>query len=67
MNETINKYIMQLYRDDRIDKDCKTCQEDFIPRLMNGARLSDIFAPRHKASENCKSGKHPHCTCDTCF
>lgn len=25
------------------------------------------FAPRHKASETCRSGKHSHCSCDTCF
>jgi hypothetical protein len=25
------------------------------------------FAPSHKASERCMSGKRPHCTCDTCF
>jgi hypothetical protein len=23
--------------------------------------------PSHDASPNCKSGKHSHCTCDTCF
>ena len=23
--------------------------------------------PRHNASATCESGKHPHCTCDTCF
>jgi hypothetical protein len=25
------------------------------------------FHPSHDASESCKSGKHPHCTCDSCF
>lgn len=25
------------------------------------------FHPSHDASERCESGKHPHCTCDTCF
>lgn len=23
--------------------------------------------PSHTASEMCQSGKHNHCTCDTCF
>lgn len=23
--------------------------------------------PSHDASQNCQSGKHPHCSCDTCF
>jgi len=27
----------------------------------------DLYAPRHKASTRCESGKKPHCTCDRCF
>lgn len=26
----------------------------------------EIF-PHHDASPRCQSGKHSHCTCDTCF
>lgn len=25
------------------------------------------FHPSHDASERCQSGKHAHCSCDTCF
>ncbi len=25
------------------------------------------FHPHHDASDRCESGKHNHCTCDTCF
>jgi hypothetical protein len=25
------------------------------------------FFPPHDASVNCESGRHNHCTCDTCF
>jgi hypothetical protein len=25
------------------------------------------MGPRHQPSPRCESGKHPHCTCDTCF
>lgn len=25
------------------------------------------FHPAHDASDRCESGKHPHCSCDTCF
>jgi hypothetical protein len=25
------------------------------------------FHPHHDASERCESGKHSHCSCDTCF
>jgi hypothetical protein len=27
----------------------------------------DPMMPRHTPSDRCESGKHPHCTCDTCF
>lgn len=27
----------------------------------------DPMMPYHDASDRCESGKHPHCTCDTCF
>lgn len=27
----------------------------------------DEMMPPHDASSRCESGKHPHCTCDTCF
>jgi hypothetical protein len=37
--------------------ECKTCD----------AYRHETMAPRHTASPNCQSGKHPHCTCDTCF
>jgi hypothetical protein len=29
--------------------------------------VSVFGGPRHEASKNCKSGKHNHCSCDTCF
>jgi len=60
-------YILRIENEGFIDRDCKMCQEVFIPRLINGAHLSDIHAPSHKASRRCESGKHAHCTCDTCF
>jgi hypothetical protein len=25
------------------------------------------FGPPHNASPKCESGRHSHCTCDTCF
>lgn len=27
----------------------------------------ETFFPHHYASDRCESGKHSHCTCDTCF
>lgn len=37
---------------------CATCDRDPGRRQM---------MPPHDASERCESGKHPHCSCDTCF
>lgn len=45
-----------------IDPECDFCQREFLSHL----RL-DPFAPRHTAMDTCRSGKRPHCTCDTCF
>ena len=30
-------------------------------------RETSDFHPSHDASDRCESGKHSHCTCDTCF
>lgn len=45
-----------------LDPNCAMCRNLFYshPKL-------DPFAPRHKAMPTCRSGKRPHCTCDTCF
>lgn len=37
--------------------ECKFC--DF--------HRDDPRMPSHTPSENCKSGKRPHCTCDVCY
>lgn len=37
--------------------ECKTCDE----------WRDEKFHPAHDASPRCQSGKHSHCTCDTCF
>jgi hypothetical protein len=37
--------------------ECKTCDE----------WRDEKFHPAHDASPRCQSGKHAHCTCDTCF
>ncbi len=50
-----------------INPNCKTCQSIYYPHLKDGKDIWSIFAPRHKPSNMCQSGKRPHCTCDTCF
>jgi len=37
---------------------CSTCDRD-----PEGRQLM----PPHTASDRCESGKHDHCSCDTCF
>jgi len=63
----IYEYVLNLEKDEEIDRFCKMCQQVFIPQLMEGKKLHNVFGPRHKASKRCESGKRPHCTCDTCF
>ena len=64
---TIEEYIRELENKGMLDPNCRTCQNVFYPAIRNGMQYTDIFAPRHKASPRCRSGKYPHCTCDTCF
>lgn len=44
-----------------IDPTCAGCREWY--EHPN----ADPFAPHHKASNLCESGKRPHCTCEVCF
>lgn len=37
--------------------ECKYCDDSRTDQMM----------PYHDASRNCESGKHHHCTCDTCY
>ena len=64
---TIEEKIKWLEDNKEIDPNCKTCQNVFYPALRKGIEIGSIFAPRHKPMKSCRSGKHPHCTCDTCF
>ncbi len=67
MTQAIQEYIDKLEKDGLIDPNCNTCLNYFYPLIMAGRNLYNIFAPRHKPSDRCESGKHPHCSCDTCF
>ena len=56
---------------------CKTCfnQIALVNERTGATSLSVTMdwekpfglMPRHEASSNCESGRHNHCTCDTCF
>lgn len=39
-----------------LEETCEMC------KMIKGG-----FGPSHFASTLCRSGKHAHCTCDTCF
>jgi hypothetical protein len=43
------------------DPNCSGCKP-----ILDHPRL-DPFQPSHKPSSYCRSGKRPHCTCDSCF
>ena len=62
---TIEERIVKWEELGMLDRDCPTCRREFYPLLRKGA--VSIFAPSHKASPACESGKRPHCTCDRCF
>ena len=64
---SIQVFITQFEKEGELDPNCRTCVEQFYSKLVSGIKFSDIFAPRHKASKRCESGKHNHCSCDVCF
>ena len=63
MNESREEQIARWEKDGLLVPDCAGCKEFYEAK----GKPSDVFAPRHQPSSGCKSGKHPHCTCDTCF
>jgi hypothetical protein len=44
-----------------------TCSGCAIYYETPDKRPSQIMHPHHVPSKSCESGKHPHCTCDTCW
>jgi len=63
-NETRAEQITRWEQEGRLDPECPFCQREFYAAE---SKPYDVFAPNHKASEGCESGKRAHCTCDTCF
>jgi hypothetical protein len=61
-NETRDETIARMERDGMLDPTCPGCRERY-----EAANPLDVFAPRHKASANCESGKRAHCSCDRCW
>ncbi len=65
MPESREEQLRRLESAGLIDPKCPTCQREVYqhPEKMP----ADVFMPPHRASVKCESGKHPHCTCSTCF
>ena len=61
ITETREQKIARLEAQGRLDPNCAGCKEFYEHPNV------DPFAPNHKASDYCESGKRPHCTCDICF
>ena len=64
IDEAPSERIARLEKIGYLDPNCKSCQEIFYPAYWKGMTP---FAPSHKPSDRCESGKRPHCTCDVCF
>ena len=60
--ETKAQIIARMEKAGFLDPNCKGCEERYTAPVPYA-----VFAPSHKPSDNCKSGKRPHCSCDTCF
>jgi hypothetical protein len=58
--ETVEERLDRMQREGVIVLGCSGCEPFF-----EGGGVA--FGPRHKPSDRCESGKHPHCTCDVCF
>jgi len=65
VQETRYAQVGRMEREGDLDPMCAMCRDEFYSRT--DTMPCDVFAPRHKASSRCESGKRPHCTCDTCF
>lgn len=61
--ETKEEQIARWEKEGWILPDCAGCKEFYT----HPAGPISTFAPRHKASERCESGKRAHCTCAVCF
>lgn len=59
--ETRAERIARLTNLGLVDPDCAYCAEALAHPTLSA------FMPSHRASPGCRSGRRPHCTCDTCW
>lgn len=62
MAETQEQMVERWEAEGWLDPKCEECRE-----FYTAAMPTRVFAPHHRASAACESGKRPHCTCDRCF
>jgi hypothetical protein len=60
-SETRQERLERLRELGSYDPNCRYCDE-----LRDHPTLSP-FMPNHTALSSCRSGRHNHCTCDSCF
>lgn len=63
-SETREEMILRWEKEGRLDPNCYSCRDYYY---YNNLMPNEVFAPSHKASDHCQSGKYNHCTCDSCF
>jgi hypothetical protein len=62
--ETVEQRIARYEEGGTLDPKCGGCTEHYAAIRRTGEMA---FAPRHKASQRCESGRRNHCSCSTCF
>lgn len=65
MPETRQEQIARWEREGWLDPACPGCA--YIYRATGHLPTEVAMGPHHDPSPCCRSGKRPHCTCDTCF
>lgn len=65
MPETRAEQIARWEREGFLDPACKGCA--YIYRAKDLLPTEVAMGPSHYASPGCRSGRYPHCTCDSCF
>lgn len=67
LNRSLCVHLDDLEERGLLDLSCPGCASDYVYYKNVWPLGTSPFHPPHKASSLCESGKHPHCTCATCF
>jgi hypothetical protein len=64
--ETSAEAMARWEKDEHCKRGCAECQP-YYDAVSQGKMPWEVFMPRHRGSDLCKSGKRPHCSCGECF